>query len=147
MPVVSCIMKETYSMPMSALNSRGMRSIVALPPFGAFAVTQDDHAEAVAAQTGWDFTAQELRTVAERAWNLTRLFNLREGFGPQDDTLPERLFADASTAGPSQGERVDRELFRKMREEYYGVMGWDPATGVPTPDKLRQLGLEGSAQG
>ncbi|MHB8764995.1 MAG: aldehyde ferredoxin oxidoreductase family protein [Deferrisomatales bacterium] len=110
--------------------------------FGAFAATPADHAEAVAAQTGWEFSAQELRTVAERAWNLTRLFNVREGFGREHDTLPERLFTDASTAGPSQGEKVDREAFRGMREEYYRVMGWDPATGVPTPAKLRELGLD-----
>jgi aldehyde:ferredoxin oxidoreductase len=112
--------------------------------FGAFAVTQEDHAEAVAAQTGWDFTAQELRTVAERAWNLTRLFNVREGFTPADDTLPERLFAEASTVGPSQGEKVDRQSFRKMRDEYYDVMGWDQQTGAPTEAKLRDLGLGGS---
>ena len=81
--------------------------------------------------------------MAERAWNLTRLFNLREGFGPEDDTLPGRLFSEASTAGPSQGETVDRESFRQMREDYYAVMGWDRTTGAPTAAKLKELGLEG----
>lgn len=111
--------------------------------FGAFAITQDDHAAAIAAQTGRSFDREDLRTVAERAWNLTRLFNLREGFGPQDDTLPERLFAESSTAGPSQGETVDRVSFRQMRDDYYTVMGWDRMTGAPTAAKLRELGLEG----
>ncbi|MDF1555305.1 MAG: aldehyde ferredoxin oxidoreductase family protein [Deferrisomatales bacterium] len=115
--------------------------------FGAFAITQEDHAAAIAAATGRPFTRDDLRTVAERAWNLTRLFNLREGFGPGDDTLPERLFSEASTAGPSQGEVVDRESFAQLRAEYYAVMGWDRDTGVPTAAKLRELGLERREQG
>jgi aldehyde:ferredoxin oxidoreductase len=115
--------------------------------FGAFAITQEDHAAAIAALTGQPFSREDLRTVAERAWNMTRLFNLREGFGPGDDTLPERLFAEASTAGPSQGETVDRESFLQLRADYYAAMGWDRTTGAPTEAKLRELGLEELIQG
>ena len=34
----------------------------------------------------------ELLRIGERATNLARLFNVREGFSGADDTLPERLF-------------------------------------------------------
>jgi aldehyde:ferredoxin oxidoreductase len=39
-----------------------------------------DIIEALRAATGWDITLDELQQVGERATNLARLFNLREGF-------------------------------------------------------------------
>ena len=110
--------------------------------FGAFAITVDDYAEAVSALTGWDLSAEELIIIAERAWNLTRLFNTREGFSRKDDTLPERLFKQASTAGPSKGQMVDRAAFEKMLDEYYGLVGWDKASGIPDNRKLRELEID-----
>jgi aldehyde:ferredoxin oxidoreductase len=110
--------------------------------FGAFAVTPADYAEAISAQTGWDFSAEELMIIAERAWNLTRLFNVREGFERGDDTLPERLFAESSTAGPSKGQVVGREAFERMLDEYYDVAGWDMKRGKPSENKLKALGID-----
>jgi aldehyde:ferredoxin oxidoreductase len=80
--------------------------------------------------------------VAQRVWNLTRLFNVREGFGRKDDTLPERLFNEVSTKGPSTGQIVDRKAFEKMLDEYYEIVGWDVSTGVPTGKRLKELGIE-----
>jgi aldehyde:ferredoxin oxidoreductase len=34
------------------------------------------------------------------------------------------------------------EEFEHARESYYRLAGWDPATGYPTPAKLRGLGLD-----
>jgi aldehyde:ferredoxin oxidoreductase len=108
--------------------------------FGAFAVTLDDYADALSAATGSTFDSGELIRVAERTWNLTRLFNLREGFGRKDDTLPERLFSLPSTRGPSKGQVVERARFEKMLDEYYAAAGWDEH-GVPTRAKLEELGI------
>jgi len=108
--------------------------------FGAFAIAPQDYAEAISAITGWSLTQEDLRTIAERAWNLTRLFNIREGFNRKDDTLPGRLFEEASTTGPSKGQVVDRESFEKMLDDYYEEAGWDN-NGIPTPEKLEELGL------
>ena len=110
--------------------------------FGAFAITSGDYAEAIATVTGWPMTEEELRFVAERAWNLTRLFNVRENFTRRDDTLPERLFTEASTQGPSNGQVVDRDSFEKMLDEYYDIVGWDRLTGIPMDKKLNELGIE-----
>jgi aldehyde:ferredoxin oxidoreductase len=109
--------------------------------FGSLAITPQDYADAIRAATGLDLTVADLRTIAERAWTLTRLFNVREGFGRKDDTLPERLFSTASTSGPSKGQVVDRDSFEKMLDEYYEIVGWDGQTGIPTPEKLKALGL------
>ena len=32
-----------------------------------------------------------------------------------------------------------------MKEEYYQLRGWDKETGVPTKEKLTELGLEDAA--
>jgi aldehyde:ferredoxin oxidoreductase len=109
--------------------------------FGTLAIPPQDYAEAVRAATGLDLSPADLRTIAERAWTLTRLFNAREGFGRKDDTLPERLFTESSTSGPSKGQVVERESFERMLDEYYDIVGWDRQTGIPTPEKLKDLGL------
>ena len=70
---------------------------------------------------------------------MTRLFNVREGFGRREGTLPERLFTRASTKGPSRDEVVERAAFEKMLDEYYEIAGWDPLTGIPTQEKLEEL--------
>ena len=109
--------------------------------FGAFAITLQDCAEALCSLTGWAMTVEELRSVAERTWNLTRLFNVREGFTREDDTLPARLFTEASTRGPSGGQVVDRDAFEGMLNEYYEIVGWDRTTGIPTSEKLTRCTL------
>lgn len=108
--------------------------------FGAFAITPEDFARAISASTGWSLSQEDLRLIGERAWNLTRLFNVREGFARKDDTLPERLFKEASTKGPSKGQVVDRASFERMLDEYYQEAGWD-SNGIPTAEKLQELGL------
>ena len=110
--------------------------------FGALAITLRDYADAVAAITGWPMTQEELGSIAERVWNLTRLFNVREGFGKRDDTLTERIFTEASTRGPSKGQVMDRDSFKNMLDEYYQIVGWDKRTGIPKKEKLKELGIE-----
>ena len=109
--------------------------------FGTFALSMEDYAEALSSVVDWPVTAEELRIMGERALNLARLFNGREGFSRQDDTLPTRLFRQAANKGPSKGEVVDRDAFERMLDEYYHCMGWDRRTGQPTNEKLRELGL------
>jgi aldehyde:ferredoxin oxidoreductase len=110
--------------------------------FGTFALSLEDYAEALSTILDGPVTAAELRTIGEKALNLARLFNGREGFARRDDTLPSRLFSQAATRGPSKGEVVDRDAFEKMLDEYYQCMGWDKRTGLPTEEKLKALGLQ-----
>jgi len=110
--------------------------------FGTFALSVEDYAQALLSLMDWSITAEELWMIGERALNLTRLFNVREGFTRRDDTLPPRLFSLAATRGPSKGQVVDKDAFEKMLEEYYQCMGWDKLTGIPTASKLKQLGIQ-----
>lgn len=97
--------------------------------------------ELVRAVTGWDVTLAELMRVGERRLNLFRSFNAREGFGPGDDRLPDKLFVPLQ-GGASDGVALDRVEMEQAVRWYYEDAGWDAVTGAPSPEKLRALGLE-----
>jgi len=97
-------------------------------------------AEIIRAATGWDTSIWELLKVGERAANLTRAFNVREGFASGDDDIPDRFF-HAFTEGPLAGVAYSREAFLAAKRLYYQMMGWDEETGIPTAAKLHELDL------
>ena len=39
------------------------------------------------------------------------------------------------------GSVLDREEFERMKDDYYRLRGWDTATGFPTVQRLKELGL------
>jgi len=89
---------------------------------------------------GRTFTYEDLSRVGEIAYNLARVFNVREGLTRADDTLPPRLLEEPLPEGPAQG-KVNENL-SQMLDKYYELRGWDKASGKPTREKLRELGLE-----
>jgi aldehyde:ferredoxin oxidoreductase len=106
--------------------------------FANLAVAEEFFARSLSAVTGEDFTADDLMKVGERVWTLERLYNLREGFTKEDDTLPERVLSEAVAEGPSQGFTAK---LAPMLEEYYAFRDWDE-NGVPKPEKVKELSLE-----
>jgi aldehyde:ferredoxin oxidoreductase len=98
--------------------------------------------------TGLDFTPQELWRVADRAYTLERLFNLREGLTREHDWLVDRYFDEPTPAGlpVARNKSLDREKFKEMIDEYYELHGWDEK-GVPRPETLQELGLHGKPSG
>lgn len=94
----------------------------------------------VNAATGWNTTVWELMKVGERNLNLARVFNSREGFTAIDDNLPTRFF-DPFESGPLAGVAVDKEQLQAALHTYYQMMGWDTDTGLPTVEKLQELGV------
>ncbi len=93
------------------------------------------------AAQGYDVTPEEVVRVGERLTNVARVWNLRAGFTRADDTLPDRLLMEPLKTGASQGHRISPEDRDFMLDEYYSLHGWD-ARGVPTPERLKALGLE-----
>jgi aldehyde:ferredoxin oxidoreductase len=97
------------------------------------------------ALTGFGLDGGDVQRVGERIVNLERLFNAREGIGRKDDTLPARFLREPLNAsGPSKGAVLELE---PMLDEYYRARGWDIVTGLPNPEKLRELGLDGHRRG
>jgi aldehyde:ferredoxin oxidoreductase len=94
----------------------------------------------VKAVTGWNTTAFELWKVGERALNMARAFNFREGFTAEHDWLPERFFHPHST-GALAKTAVNREQLLAARRTYYRMMGWNEETGAPTKETLQELDI------
>lgn len=90
--------------------------------------------------TGWEMTIEDLLEIGERAVNLFRLFNVREGFTSDDDDLPKRFFEGLEN-GLLEGEAIDRETFLKARAQLYEIKGWDREKGIPTREQLDKLSL------
>jgi aldehyde:ferredoxin oxidoreductase len=101
----------------------------------------DDVLAAVKAVTGWGVTIDELLQIGERATNMARVFNLREGFSREDDNLPERLFQPLEN-GALEGHALSREEFEAALTQLYQIKGWNPETGQPTKERLEKLSLE-----
>ncbi len=90
------------------------------------------------AATGFGFrNVDEFLKVGERIINLTRSFNIREGFSRKDDTLPYRCLKEPLPEGPCEGMVVNLD---EMLDDYYKLCGWDKQ-GKPTEAKLKKLGL------
>ncbi len=96
--------------------------------------------EAMKAVTGWQTSLLEMMQITERAVNLTRLFNLREGFELKDDYLPERFYEPLEGDNPLKGAIVDKKQADIALKAYYNLMGWDE-NGIPTKAKLAELDL------
>jgi aldehyde:ferredoxin oxidoreductase len=71
---------------------------------------------------------------------LTRLFNMREGFGRADDILPPRFSEDLP-----KHQGLPEELQEQIVTEYYREQGWHHETGTPLPETLKALEIEGDA--
>ena len=95
--------------------------------------------EIVRCVTGWNTTAFELMKVSERANNLTRVFNVREGFTREDDKLPQRAMQPKAN-GALSNSTIDTEELENAKEIYYRMAGWNDQ-GIPTYSKLEELGI------
>jgi aldehyde:ferredoxin oxidoreductase len=97
------------------------------------------------AATGWDLSGEDVRQVGERIVNLERLFIAREGITRRDDTLPTRFLQEPlpQGSGPSTGSVLELE---PMLDEYCRARGWDVESGLPTEQKLVELGLVEAGQ-
>jgi aldehyde:ferredoxin oxidoreductase len=91
----------------------------------------------LSAATGHDWSLEEMMRAGERAWNLKRVFNGRLGLTRATEKLPKLLLEPLPDGGQA-GHVPDMEL---MLHEYYAARGWDETTGLPTAQKLAELGL------
>ncbi|MFC2060392.1 aldehyde ferredoxin oxidoreductase family protein [Chloroflexota bacterium] len=88
--------------------------------------------------TGWDMDLNEFMLTGERIFNLKRMFNVRRGISRKDDTLPPRILTSKRGSG---GAADSLPFLGLMLNEYYSHRGWGEE-GIPTREKLSQLGLE-----
>ncbi len=116
------------------IDSSGLCLFVSL----AEGFSVDDMVEMLEVCTGAGYTRENVLLAGERIWNMERLFNLKAGITKADDTLPPRFLKEPMPEGPAKGRVSQLET---MLPQYYEIRGWTP-DGVPTPDKLKALGLQ-----
>ena len=92
------------------------------------------------AATGWSYSPDEYLLMGERIQNIRQAFNAREGIRPAKDfRMNDRAAGDPPlTYGPVKNVRLDRE---RLNRDFCRTMGWDEETGLPTKEKLKELGL------
>ena len=60
----------------------------------------------------------------------------------EGSTVADRFYEEPVPDGPCEGAVISRETIDKVLDEYYEVRGWDKNMGVPTREKLSELGLD-----
>jgi aldehyde:ferredoxin oxidoreductase len=115
-------------------------SICNFTSVGIHAMTFPRLVEAVRAVTGWDTSLYEIMLAVERSMVMSRVFNLREGLGPEEDRVIRR-WHEEMPGGPLKGRRIDEQEFRRAIDLFYELSGWDKR-GRPTFGKLVELNLE-----
>ncbi len=92
--------------------------------------------------TGIPMTDDDLMKRGEAIVTLSKCFNVREGWTRADDHPPRKFFEVAHTRGPNKGVKLQEEGFQTLLSGYYEARGWDKETGIPTIEKLKELGLD-----
>lgn len=95
--------------------------------------------QAYNAVTGMNRSLENMLKAGKRIVNVLRLFNLKSGLTPEIEA-PSPRYGSTPVDGPAKGIGI-LENWDLIREIYYRSMGWDPKTGIPTPDTLKELGL------
>lgn len=90
--------------------------------------------------TGIERSFDDLVTIGERIENVRQAFNWKHGIRPLEVDISDRVLGRPPLeGGPTAGVRVEIE---KLTAEYFQNMGWDPASGKPSQERLRQLEIE-----
>jgi aldehyde:ferredoxin oxidoreductase len=79
-------------------------------------------AEMLRLVTGWDVTAAELRETAARIVTAKKRFNIRAGWTPAEDTLPERLLRQPLPEDPEA--LLSPERLQSLVRAYNVARGW-----------------------
>lgn len=105
-------------------------------------------AELYEATTGIKMSPSDLREAGERVWNLFKMINVREGFSRKDDRIPARWLEPLKANGEKdiplldcKGDVLSAGDIDKLLDDYYEERGWEVQRGIPTKEKLTDLGL------
>jgi len=106
-------------------------------------------AQFYSAVTGIEMNPGELMKAGERCWNLLKVLNCRAGFDRSHDRPPEVWLTPLKVDSQEfplmdyyRTKILTREDLEGLLDDFYDERGWDKKTSAPTPEKLRELGLE-----
>ena len=107
---------------------------------GVFTDPFEEWAGLLSAVSGWAVDGAELRRTAQRIVLAKRVYNLREGWRPADDWLPERLLAEPVRLASGREAGLTPHRLRAMIDAYYAARGLDEQ-GRPDEAQLADLRL------
>jgi aldehyde:ferredoxin oxidoreductase len=96
---------------------------------GVFSDFFAESAEMLRLVTGWDVSADELRATAARIVTAKKQFNIRAGWTPAEDTLPERLLREALPEDARA--QLSSERLATLVEAYNRARGWTAEGWLP----------------
>lgn len=88
-----------------------------------------ESAEVLRLVTGWDITADELRTTARRIIATKKRFNIMAGWTPAEDTLPLRLLQQAVPEDPKS--QISPQRLAALVQAYNLGRGWTSEGWLP----------------
>jgi aldehyde:ferredoxin oxidoreductase len=123
-------------------NRRVLCDSTILCTFLTLGINDETIAMLLRSVTGLDRSIDEFYAIGDRASNVERAFNIREGLRRSWDTLPTRLLTESLGTGEGAPKPVDLD---PLLNAFYEVCGWDITTGKPLKTTLDGLGLKGIA--
>lgn len=98
--------------------------------------------ELINAAAGYGYDVPAMMEAGMRVFSLKRCINYRFGFRAADDDLTPRM-KEPARDGDTAGIEIH---FDEMKNQFYELMQFDPARGVPSCEKLIALGLAEEAE-
>jgi aldehyde:ferredoxin oxidoreductase len=96
---------------------------------GVFSDFYAEAAEMLRLVTGWDVAADELRATAARIVTTKKRFNIRAGWTPAEDTLPDRMLREVL---PDDARaQLSEERLKVLVRAYNEARGWTPEGWLP----------------
>ena len=107
--------------------------------------------------TGIRLSEERLKRTGEMVWNIWKACNMKEGFCRRDDRFPARWFEGLIETKDGQEKEIYLEDYwgndlraagkvSQFMDDYYDERGWDKKLGVPSPQRLEDLGLKEEAK-
>ena len=89
-------------------------------------------AEMLRLVTGVEHSVEELRATASRIVTAKKLFNIRQGWTPEEDRLPDRFMEDLLPNEARGSSVLSRDKLSALIIAYNQARGWTPDGWIPT---------------
>jgi len=97
-------------------------------------------AEMLAMVTGWDVTASELRQTARRIVTAKKWYNIRQGWQPSEDTLPQRFLTERLPSEDGSAASLSEQKLNSLVRAYNRQRGWTDDGWIPE-NRLAEMEL------
>jgi len=111
-----------------------------MSPYGGGTI--EEYADVLTAATGKQYTEEGLLEVGRRITVLERAFNVREGFDRSLYQMSDKWYETSYDEGAQKDIKADKSIHDKLVDDFLNRKGFDPKTGYPRIDVLKDLGLK-----